>query len=91
MFSLYSDEIELCDRIDVEAFWHLEGWVPMDVHRPRLKLKNPPVRHFFLLEPGANVGMANGAIRLLPSGFPAEKLKAMLTIDGGEKISEEER
>lgn len=35
---------------------------------------------------GANVFMADGSIRFLPNDLPAEVLRAMLTVSGGEAI-----
>jgi hypothetical protein len=40
MWPVYSDEIELYNKIGLEKFWHLEGWDRMNVARPRLKLAN---------------------------------------------------
>jgi hypothetical protein len=39
---------------------------------------------------GAYVGMADGSVRFLPTDYPPENIKAMLTIGGGENVGEDE-
>jgi hypothetical protein len=39
---------------------------------------------------GANAGMADGSVRLLPTNISAEILKSLLTVNGGEKADAEE-
>ncbi len=36
MWPMYSEEIGLYNEIGLEKFWHLDGWDPMNVSRPRL-------------------------------------------------------
>jgi hypothetical protein len=36
VYPLYSTELAFYERIGMEAFWHLPGWDPMNVRRPRM-------------------------------------------------------
>lgn len=37
LYPMYSSELPLYHEIGLERFWHLEGWDPFDVRRPRLR------------------------------------------------------
>ena len=52
----------------------------------RFEPSGPPPKIGGLFSDGANVLIGDGSVRFLPANTPPETLKALITIDGGEKV-----